>query len=325
MPELAELAIMADFVNQHAKDRTFLKLEKSPVSKVKTDLDIFAGKPFRVEAQSRGKEMLITFSREGEKKSLLVSMGMSGNMVACDEVAGIVVLPKHAHLRIYGAGVVICLVDTRRFAKWTWKDGFSENRGPCPVKEHEAFRKNFWAKIGLIPHCMDTVPIIDVIMNQSIFNGIGNYLRAEIFHRADVNPFKSFDDLEDEEIERVLDYCKICPAEAYVLGGGQLKDWKNSFEVSAKSFHEWMQMYQKGEKIFDRGKRALWYDKKWKDTEEHKAYVKSLLEKPKRMSKKDANEIMKLSERLQKSLTEAQEIHEGKRTSMSFDEFLEEL
>lgn len=294
MPELAELAIMADFVNSYAKGVTFHKIEKSPVSKVKTDLNVFAGGPFTVSASSRGKEMLLTLERENEKKHLLISMGMSGNVMADANVTETCVLPKHAHLRIYGQGTVICLVDPRRFAKWSWKEGFSENRGPCPVKEHKEFRKNFWAKIGLLPHCLDTVPMIDVIMNQSIFNGIGNYLRAEIFHRADVNPFKSFDDLEDEEIERVLDYCKICPTEAYVLGGGQLKDWKNSFEVSAKSFHEWMKMYQQGEKIFDRGKRALWYDKKWKDTEEHKKYVLSLTEKPKKMSKKVFKEIENL-------------------------------
>lgn len=326
MPELAELAIMSDFVNQHTKDKIFFKLEKSSVSKVKTDLDSFAGKPFTISSASRGKELLLTFTRENEEsKHLLLTMGMSGNIVVCDKLADIVVLPKHAHLRIYGADVVICLVDVRRFAKWTWKDGFSENRGPCPVKEHQAFRENFWAKIALMPHCLDTLPMIDVIMNQSIFNGIGNYLRAEIFHRADVNPFKSFDDLEDEEIEKVLDYCKICPSEAYFLGGGQLKDWKNSFEVSDESFHEWRKMYQKGEKIFDRGKRALWYDKKWKDTDEHKKYVASLSEKPKRMSRKDANEIKKQLERISEGLTEAEEIHAGKKIGKTFDDFLEEL
>lgn len=273
MPELAELAIMSDFVNKHAKDQIFFRVEKSPVSKVKTNLEEFAGEPFALFASSRGKEMLLTFERKNESKSLLLNMGMSGNIVVCNNFSNSCVLPKHAHLRIYGKDNVICLVDPRRFARWSWKESFSENRSPCPVKENESFVKNFWNKIGLLPHALDTKPMLDVIMNQSIFNGIGNYLRAEIFCRANVNPFKSFDDLEDEEIERVLEYCRICPSEAYVLGGGQLKDWKNSFEIDAKDFHGWLKMYQKGEKILDKGKRVFWFDKKWKGTEAFNKYV----------------------------------------------------
>jgi endonuclease VIII-like 1 len=279
MPELAEVKIMSDFINNVSEYVVFNSLQKSDVSKVKTDLTTMNLKEFTVRAKSRGKELLLEFYDMKMQKfpqSLLVTMGMSGNWTAAtgEKVGGI----KHAHLVLNGlhprrGKFQLCLVDVRRFAKWSWKDGFSANRSPDPWVEHEEFIKHFWNNIAKLPRSRDVKPMLDIIMDQSLFNGIGNYLRAEIFHRANVNPFKSFDDLEDEEIEEVLKQCKVCPQEAYVLGGGQLKDWKNSFEVEANSFLEWRKVYGVGESLIDAGGRRFWFDPKWKNSKEHKKYV----------------------------------------------------
>jgi|688.fasta_scaffold16082_10 endonuclease VIII-like 1 len=278
MPELAELAIMSDFVNKISESVIFEKLEKSEVSKVKTDLSEMNFSQFTVSAKSRGKEMILEFFKYSSTdtvpfhKKLLMTMGMSGNWKAGKEV------PKHSHLYMRGhlksdpsQQVYLCMVDVRRFAKWTWKEEFSQNRGPCPVKDHEKFKAHFHENVKLLKRNLR--PILDVMMDQAIFNGIGNYLRAEILYRADVNPFLTFSEISQEETERILDLCKVCPIEAYQLGGGQMKDWKNSFQVEAQSFSEWMKMYQKGKKIFDAGKRVFWYDGKWEETEAFKKYV----------------------------------------------------
>ena len=282
MPELAELKIMSDFINKASNGVVFHTIRKSDVSKVKTDLNELGLTEFTVTSKARGKELLIDFydTTHQKTKSLLMTMGMSGNWTAFTGdpafhfYAGKM---KHAHLSLAGihpthGKLTLCMIDVRRFAKWKWTDGFSSNRGPCPVQEHEAFRQNFFAKIGRLPKCLDDKPMLNVIMNQEIFNGIGNYLRAEIFHRANVNPFKSFDDLEDEEIDKVLEYCRICPQEAYVLGGGQLKDWNNSFKVDAASFNEWIKVYSIGESVIDKSGRRFWFDPKWKDSDAHKKY-----------------------------------------------------
>jgi endonuclease VIII-like 1 len=277
MPELAEVAIMADFVNQSSKNVIFHSIHKSQVSKVKTDLSELQLEEFTILARSRGKEMIVDFydSDCQYHKSLLVTMGMSGNWRAfTGELIGGGI--KHSHLILHGihptrGKFTLCLVDVRRFAKWSWKDNFSDNRSPCPVSEHQEFKGNFWKKIS--QKSKNTVPILDVIMDQSIFNGIGNYLRAEIFHRVQINPFRSFGDLTDQEVEKILDQCKICPSEAYVLGGGQLRDWKNSFEVNVSSFLEWMKVYGIADKIQDKSGRTFWFEPKWKETEQYKKYV----------------------------------------------------
>jgi hypothetical protein len=53
--------------------------------------------------------------------------------------------------------------------------------------------------------------------------------------------------------------CNRLPREAYLLGGGQLKDWENPFEIPAGGFDEWMQCYGKARSFVDKNGRRVWY------------------------------------------------------------------
>jgi endonuclease VIII-like 1 len=113
------------------------------------------------------------------------------------------------------------------------------------------------------------------MMDQKYFNGIGNYLRAEILHRANVNPF-----LPASEIitYHLLELCHDVCQESYLVGGGELKDWDNPFKrgygrgrinekmgkLADTSFRDWLQCYGKsGHSIEDSKGRRFWFDKKW--------------------------------------------------------------
>jgi endonuclease VIII-like 1 len=96
-------------------------------------------------------------------------------------------------------------------------------------------------------------------MDQKYFNGIGNYLRAEILFRANQDPFE---DAKSAILNTpiILDLCTLVPLEAYVMGGGQLKDWKNPFNFVPTNFDLWVQCYGKSDlSIIDRNGRKLWY------------------------------------------------------------------
>ena len=279
MPESAELRIMSDFINTMSDGVEFHNIKKSEVSKVKTDLSLVEKLPVTIQAESRGKELFISLSdplfTTPYETGLLVTMGMSGNWVAVHKESSI---PKHSHLIFEGIHregrdpVYLCLMDIRRFAKWSWKTGFSSNRGPCPVKENEKFKTNFYEKMKTDKKLSKT-PLLDALMNQAFFNGIGNYLRAEIVHRAEVNPFQLMSTFTPDELEKILLWCQKCPIEAYQIGGGQMKDWKNSFNIEPQTFQDWRKVYGKGESLEDRGGRTFWYEAKWKESDEYKAYV----------------------------------------------------
>jgi formamidopyrimidine-DNA glycosylase len=83
---------------------------------------------------------------------------------------------------------LISLPSSRRFGSWQVTEdwGDAKERGPDIVTEHAAFKQ-------LIKSSLDAPvfnkAICEVMLDQQYFNGIGNYLRAEILHRADIHPF----------------------------------------------------------------------------------------------------------------------------------------
>jgi endonuclease VIII-like 1 len=271
MPELAEVRLMGDFINYVVTQEPFFdKIEKSEVSKVSTELDVYEGGVFTIGAICRGKELILHTELVGGDmqgavtKNLLCNMGMSGNWIFIrKDSPRLEQAFKHGHLRIRSTrGNWLILYDPRRFAKWRWVPGFSQNRGSCPLTEYEKFsdelienwkRKKDFSK-----------PLNELMMNQRWFNGVGNYLRAEIIDRIDVNPFQPANELSTEKLKELIHTTNLCVRDAYQLGGGQLKDWFNPEGMASENFDQWMMCYGKKMSIRDKTGRMFWFDEKWK-------------------------------------------------------------
>ena len=264
MPELAEIAIMSEFINSKSEGIHYKSAKKSEVKKSNTDLSPLNNNGnFSIKSESRGKELRINFEFSGHTISMFFMMGMSANWAFIESGE---IPPKHTHLIFASDQGSLCLNDVRRFARWKWGESWSQDRGPDPVKEHNYFIDNIKKNLSSKQF---QKPMMDLIMDQKWFNGIGNYLRAEIMGRIDCNPSwpawayieKSGDDL--------FSLCKQIPQEAYVLGGGQFKDWYNPEDIEGEkwaSFHDWMLFYQNKERsigVIDKGGRRFWMDKKW--------------------------------------------------------------
>jgi len=174
--------------------------------------------------------------------------------------------PKHTHLIFTSSEGTLCLHDMRRFARWKWADDWGLDRGPDPVKEDKKFIENIQNNIS---HRDFKKPMMEVIMNQKWFNGIGNYLRAEILGRIDGNPLWPAWAYIEKFGDELFHLCKQMPQEAYVLGGGQFKDWYNYEDQQGEkwnSFQDWIQFYQRKDKaigILDKTGRRFWIDRRW--------------------------------------------------------------
>jgi len=268
MPELAEVKIMADFINNIAANQFFERLEKSEVSKVKTELEVFDGGIFTIKADSRGKELKLIFELIGggptgeDIKTLIVTLGMSGSwaMVRHDSPEKERVL-KHSHLKIITTrGDLLVLHDVRRFAKWRWGT-WGKDRSPCPLTEYNEFATHIRSKWESSKAF--TVPLNELLLNQSYFNGVGNYLRAEILSRMSFSPFTISNTLNRDQLEALLKMVYFCVKDSYYLGGGRLKDWINPNGVLAESMQDWLTTYGKGSSIIDRTGRRFWFDPAW--------------------------------------------------------------
>lgn len=275
MPELAEVKIMSEYINDVCEGQYFSSIgfSESAIRRKQnivqdTDLQLF-----EISAQSRGKELMLSLKQGGKIHSKIsCSMGMTGNWLYNDTDKNI----KHTHMVFNSVnGKSLRLLDMRCFAKWKLVDDWSDKRGPCPLTEHEDF----------VQHIKDSLhrkifnnPIMELMMNQQYFNGIGNYLRAEILyrHRDTINPFHSTRDVIKDNPDIFNTIFEVIE-ESYVMGGGELKDWDNPYtrgfgvgrinenkNIDApKSFREWLKCYQKKESIIDKKGRRFWFDKKY--------------------------------------------------------------
>ena len=273
MPEIAEVKLTSEFINSH-NSIEFVKLEKSPVSKVKTDLSEMP-KKFIIRSKSRGKELTLDFIDssvpflEATSKKMKVTLGMSGAWIYFDpkETSNEKYL-KHTHLRLTDTkGWILGMFDIRRFAKWSWND-FDKGRSPCPISEELAFADNLrdnWEK----HKDFKKHKLSEILMSQKWFNGVGNYLRAEILYRLDRNPFMIASELNTEDLNNLIALTVGCAKTAYKLGGGQLKDWKNPTGEDPTSFRDWMKCYGQMDKITDDTGRTFWFNPKWKQNETH--------------------------------------------------------
>ncbi|XP_070618791.1 endonuclease 8-like 1 isoform X2 [Erythrolamprus reginae] len=191
MPEGPELFLASRYINAECAGITFTgKVEKSEVSK---NPEVpFESDGYLISAASRGKELKLTLTplkQEGLEKrpmDLVFRFGMSGNF----KLVPISDMPKHAHLRFYTqekAPRVLCYVDVRRFGKWEVDGTWQAERGPCVMLEYERFRDHV---LRNLPDKAFDKPICEALLNQKFFNGVGNYLRAEILYRSKIAPFE---------------------------------------------------------------------------------------------------------------------------------------
>ena len=66
---------------------------------------------------------------------------------------------------------------------------WSAHRGPDPLTQHDAFRARVLRLLDNDDQLLRR-PICETMLDQKLFNGVGNYLRAEILHRAAIPPFE---------------------------------------------------------------------------------------------------------------------------------------
>lgn len=289
MPEGPELYKNSQFVNKVCKGLIFSgKIVKSAVSTKNPDVSFPTMCDYCITSESRGKEtalILTSLSSDGdgnqtkrgnnfEKQRLriLFRFGMSGKFT----FGAVKDMHKHAHLNFFTKEkpvMVLSFVDVRRFGRWEVTEKWSDNRGPDPMFEYQEFRSN------ILDNLEDTVfnkPLCEVMHNQKYFNGIGNYLRAEIIFRAAVPPFSSARSVlekllikQEEGISKVskgkkcqvdhpdfLELCNLVPKEVINLPyepSGNYSDYS--------AFNEWRQCYYIPEmrNIVDHDGRTIWF------------------------------------------------------------------
>ncbi|XP_062062416.1 endonuclease 8-like 1 isoform X3 [Lepus europaeus] len=281
MPEGPELHLASHFVNEACGALVFGgRVEKSAVSR---NPEVpFESSAYRISALARGKELrlwLRPLPGAGpcrEPLALVFRFGMTGSFQLAPGDA----LPRHAHLRFYTAGpgprLALCFVDVRRFGHWELGGEWQPGRGPCVLRQYEQFREHVLR--NLADKTFDR-PICEALLDQRFFNGIGNYLRAEILFRLRIPPFEKartvLQALQQRRLSPtltlsqkiraklqnpdLLELCHLVPKEVVQLGGKGYGPERGQEDFAA--FRAWLRCYGVPgmSTLQDRLGRTMWF------------------------------------------------------------------
>jgi len=115
---------------------------------------------------------------------------------------------------------------------------YEDDNGPDPVLQPQNFWKHLNTQMTQHPQFLDK-PICELMYNQKLFNGIGNYLRSEILHNVGIPPFTSTKTVFTNRNlwRRLLRACRTIPMLVIKQISSQFK-WYDD-----KEHQEWMKSF----------------------------------------------------------------------------------
>jgi formamidopyrimidine-DNA glycosylase len=108
--------------------------------------------------------------------------------------------------------------------------------------------------------------IAEVLMEQRIFGGVGNYLRAESLHKAKISPFTEIKDIKGDKLKTLIESIRYIMKKSF---DAQLKCLKkNGYNYEKLTSCYDFQVYRRKEtpdgkvvhhKKLGQGGRMIWY------------------------------------------------------------------
>lgn len=127
----------------------------------------------------------------------------------------------------------------------------------------EDYPEETWLEnLALPKYC--SKPICELLLDQALIAGIGNYLRAEILYRAKIHPFRTPEEMTKKEKIRILQKSRETIRESYELQGCTIRSYEN-FDGSEGGFQ--CEVYcqkktpdgKKIETLIDKSKRKIYW------------------------------------------------------------------
>ncbi len=248
MPELPEIEVLTRQLRARVPGATLSELVvRHPGILKRVDLapEWFRGSRVR-GVERRGKEVILDFERgfapetvpDAGRGTIIVRLGMAGQFTASSPE---IPLRDHTHalLRFSDRPFELRFRDPRRFG------GLFLRRGPAPKNgigvdplqpDPEAVRRILAGRRG---------PIKPLLMDQSLFAGIGNIYASEILFAAGVHPRTPARRLGPRRVAALAEAAAKVLNRAIRLGGTSIRDYV-SLGGEPGRFQETFRVYARG-------------------------------------------------------------------------------
>jgi DNA-formamidopyrimidine glycosylase len=235
MPEGPEVTIIAEGLNKVLSGCYILGFEfnnksryakKTPDGFIDFQQSLVNGLVKVVNVCNRGKFIYWTFSNGFY---LLQTLGLSGGWFREEKRnSGCCLFFKNK--TTYEINTIF-YDDQRRFGtmKFTNDKQVLENKlsqiGPDILNDSD-FDVADWLSIFHKPRNQNKM-LVNLITDQKIISGIGNYLRAEILYEAKLSPHRLIHTLSDKELSKLYKAARYCINEAYKQGGTSIQHYSD--------------------------------------------------------------------------------------------------
>lgn len=199
------------------KGKKLLSYETS--GRLKTNIDTLQLPCVIENVRCHGKKIII----ELPTQLLIIGLGMSGKFGFEKQ--------KHSHVTFLFEHFILYYHNVRTIGssmEVVDKEKYVNKLGPCLLGAALTtwISKKEWRKMFYLS---GTRAIIDIIMDQSIIAGIGNYLRIDILYIAGIYPFRIGNDLSKKEVEQIRIAAHEIVLLSYSKGGLTLSDYVDIF------------------------------------------------------------------------------------------------
>ncbi|MGE5471149.1 MAG: bifunctional DNA-formamidopyrimidine glycosylase/DNA-(apurinic or apyrimidinic site) lyase [Bacteroidota bacterium] len=176
----------------------------------------------------RGKYLLLDCQGENVEGSLIIHLGMSGNLRF---VAHDLPVAKHDHFELVFAKHILRLADPRRFGVVTWQAGppaAAENHPLLASQGLEPLSEAFTADWLQAAYARRGGPIKPVLMDSHLVVGIGNIYASESLFRAGISPLRAANRISRPRYGQLVTAIRETLSAAIAAGGSSIRDYVHS-------------------------------------------------------------------------------------------------
>lgn len=231
MPEGPECRIIAEGLNQQMAGRSIVSIEivsgryarhGEPVG-----LDQMRGL-FPISCESVNAHGKFIYALLGDDVSMWNTLGMTGRwgLSGSDHTRAVIQLDDGRSLffdDVRNFGTLRFSLDRNELFKKLTTLGFDLlGQSPDPLMVRASVRKR-------------DRPIVEALMDQRIFAGVGNYIKCEALYRSGISPHRTTRSLADDELEGLMREARHVMWSAYEARGHTMSDYRD-IDGNARTF-----------------------------------------------------------------------------------------
>ena len=172
---------------------------------------------------------------------------------------------KHCHFTFEFEGITLYFEDMRNFGTMKFNNSKTDFNKKIKSLGTDIFEEDF--TLEYVNKIFETKrnlkkTVVDILMNQKLFCGVGNYLKAEILYASKISPHRLVENLSEEDIINIHKYTIEISSLSFKHGGASVRDYSN-LEGKDGEYTNFLQVYgQKEDPLGNKVKREQTSDKR---------------------------------------------------------------